>query len=261
MTFLGIGPGELLMIIILALVVVGPERLPGMARQAGRLLVTVRNWMQTSPDAALVLRARQEIEQELAQLRLNLLEVQNVRDEVIGVAKQIDDAVSPIANLKPPSISDLLKPPTEPTIAAGSAGQVAADDGVLVNPAGVPLVETTPAGDAAPDDALVNPAGVPLVETTSAEDATPNGVPTLVSPTNGAQNGTIHDEAGHNGADRPPTAAEIEALGLRIQAVMADLFALQEQLKQRGMLADDWSPPSHTMQMPQPDAPVEEANP
>ncbi len=109
MTFLGIGPGELLMIIILALVVVGPERLPGMARQAGRLLVTVRNWMQTSPDAALVLRARQEIEQELAQLRLNLLEVQNVRDEVIGVAKQIDDAVSPIANIKPPSISDLLK--------------------------------------------------------------------------------------------------------------------------------------------------------
>ncbi len=78
---------------------------------------------------------------------------------------------------------------------------------------------------------------------------------------NGAQNGALHDEAAQNGADRPPTATEIEALGLRIQAVMADLFALQEQLKQRGMLADDWSPPSHTMQMPQPDAPVEEANP
>lgn len=104
MTFLGIGPGELLMIIILALVVVGPERLPGMARQAGRMLVTIRNWMQSSPDAALVLRARQEIEQELAQLRTELLEVQSVRDEVMGVAKQIDEAVSPIKSIRAPSV-------------------------------------------------------------------------------------------------------------------------------------------------------------
>jgi hypothetical protein len=41
---------------------------------------------------------------------------------------------------------------------------------------------------------------------------------------------------------------------------MADLFALQEQLKQRGLLADDWRPPSHEMQMPQPEAPLEEAD-
>jgi sec-independent protein translocase protein TatB len=243
MTFLGIGPGELLMIIILALVVVGPERLPGMARQAGRILVRTRNWMQTSPDAALVLRARQEIEQELAQLRVNLLEVQNVRDEVIGVAKQIDEAVSPINNIRAPSISDLLKPPAEQTIPAGSQA--------IATPAEVPAAEP----------GLVDPAGNPLAETTSADHMEDDGATeTAAAAANGAHNGTVHDEGAHNGADRPPTAAEIEALGLRIQAVMADLFALQEQLKQRGLLAGDWSPPSHTMQMPQPDAPIEEAN-
>src|SRR5262249_26309217 len=113
MNFLGVGPGELLVIFIIALLVVGPERLPGMARQAGRLLVRVRNWMQTSPDAALVLRARQELEQELAQLRSSLLEVQTVRDEVLGVANQIDEAVSPIASIRPPSLSELIKEPAD----------------------------------------------------------------------------------------------------------------------------------------------------
>src|SRR5215510_11416567 len=113
MNFLGVGPGELLLIFIVTLLVVGPERLPGMARQAGRMLVRVRNWMQTSPDAALVLRARQELEQELAQIRSSLLEVQSVRDEVLDVAKQIDDAVSPIASIRPPSLSDLMKEPTD----------------------------------------------------------------------------------------------------------------------------------------------------
>jgi sec-independent protein translocase protein TatB len=230
------------MIIILALVVVGPERLPGMARQAGRILVRTRNWMQTSPDAALVLRARQEIEQELAQLRVNLLEVQNVRDEVIGVAKQIDEAVSPINNIRAPSISDLLKPPAEQTIPAGNQATAA------------------PAAEPAAEPVLVDPAGNSLAETASADHMEDDGAPEQAAAANGTHNGTIHDVGAHNGADRPPTAAEIEALGLRIQAVMADLFALQEQLKQRGLLAGDWSPPSHTMQMPQPDAPIEEAN-
>src|SRR5262245_5592261 len=113
MNFLGVGPGELLLIFIITLIVVGPERLPGMARQAGRMLVRVRNWMQTSPDAALVLRARQELEQELAQIRSSLLEVQSVRDEVMDVAKQIDEAVSPIASMRPPSLTELIKEPTD----------------------------------------------------------------------------------------------------------------------------------------------------
>src|SRR4029079_7742212 len=89
MEILGIGPGEFVLILIVLLVVVGPERLPGLARQAGQMLVRGRNWLQSSPDAAVVMRARQEIEQELANLKTSLLEVQSVRDEVLGAAKQI----------------------------------------------------------------------------------------------------------------------------------------------------------------------------
>jgi sec-independent protein translocase protein TatB len=235
MNFLGIGPGELFLIIILTLVVVGPERLPGMARQAGRMLVRARNWLQTSPDAALVLRARQEIENELVQIRSSLLEVQNVRDEVIGAVKQLDEAVSPITQMRPPSLSDMIKPPAEPTYAAGDASQ------------------TTPAAERVDGEVVAEAAPVDA----AAIEFVPEAAPGL-APSGAQQNGAPPPEAAQNGVARPPTAAEIEALGLRIQAVMADLFALQEQLKQRGLLADDWQPPSHAMQLPS-DAHTEEA--
>jgi sec-independent protein translocase protein TatB len=250
MNFLGIGPGELLFIIILLLVVVGPERLPGMARQAGQMLVRARNWLQSSPDAALVLRARQEIEQELAQLRTNLLEVQSVRDEVLGVARQIDEAVSPITQVRPPSLSELIQPPAEQTFArdadqeASALGEQQPNEAAPADAQGEADIETLPA-----DAAGVDIAPEPAPDTQTALEPAP-----LV-----AQNGMDPAEPIGIGAAHLPTA-EIEALGLRIQAVMADLFALQEQLKLRGLLANDWQPPSHEMQMPQPDAPIEEVD-
>lgn len=93
MEILGIGPGEFFLIMILLLIVVGPERLPEFARRAGKLLVNVRNWIQRSPDAAMVLRARQEIENELAQLRAGLAEMENARNEVLEAARNVNQTV------------------------------------------------------------------------------------------------------------------------------------------------------------------------
>ncbi|HZU07421.1 MAG TPA: Sec-independent protein translocase protein TatB [Chloroflexota bacterium] len=42
MDLFGIGLGELLLILVLALVVIGPERLPEVARQLGRMLAELR---------------------------------------------------------------------------------------------------------------------------------------------------------------------------------------------------------------------------
>lgn len=105
---LGIGPGEFFLILIILLVVVGPERLPGFARQAGKFIIGVRNWIQRSPDAQLILRARDELEQELRAIRTDLTqemesvrkEMETVRQEMIeatreatsDAVKQIDDA-------------------------------------------------------------------------------------------------------------------------------------------------------------------------
>jgi Tat protein translocase TatB subunit len=46
MDFLGIGPLELLVILIIALVVVGPEKLPEIARSIGKTMRDLRNMSQ-----------------------------------------------------------------------------------------------------------------------------------------------------------------------------------------------------------------------
>jgi hypothetical protein len=62
----------------------------------------------------------------------------------------------------------------------------------------------------------------------------------------------------------PPalSSAEREELNLRIQALMADMHALQEQLRRRGLLDADWQPPSWAMQLPgsPQETPAEEVN-
>jgi sec-independent protein translocase protein TatB len=93
MTFLGIGPGELFVILIIMLVVVGPERLPGFARQAGKMIVSLRDWVQRSPDAMMLLRARDELELELRTIRDDLTqEMQIVRDEMVNVRNEMIQA-------------------------------------------------------------------------------------------------------------------------------------------------------------------------
>ncbi|HEY3227958.1 MAG TPA: twin-arginine translocase TatA/TatE family subunit [Roseiflexaceae bacterium] len=241
MNFLGVGPGELLLIFILMLVVVGPDRLPGLARQFGRWLVSIRNWMQNSPDAAVVLRARQEIEQELALLKSSLLEVQSVRDEVLGAAKQLNEAVSPLTTAVP-SLNDLLTPPAGTAQTVNANGQAAA-----------PMTAdelTAAAGD-------------------SAAPAPEIGVPEIILPEpDASETAAMDTDAPEIAAPAPVgtraglTTGEIEEFSLRIQAVMADLYALQEQLKQRGLLDADWQPPSWNINLPvpQPGTHTEEAD-
>ncbi|HEU5103827.1 MAG TPA: twin-arginine translocase TatA/TatE family subunit [Roseiflexaceae bacterium] len=239
MEILGIGPGEFILILILLLVVVGPERLPGLARQAGSFLVRVRNWMQTSPDAALVLRARQELEAELASIKTSLMEVQVVRDEVMGAAKQLEDSVGAITSTKI-DLNPQIKPPAETTIAtdgqALSAGQDLPDGGESVETIGQPAtIEQPTAID------LPGPSG-PSIQP-----------PVAPQPSNGLANGIAHAESEAQPAGAAPAApalAELESINVRLQVIMADMWALQQQLKQRGALDQAWQPPSLEVQLP-----------
>ena len=93
MELLGVGPGEILLILVIMLLVFGPERLPEFARQAGRFVVRVRDWIQRSPDAALVLRARAELESELQAIRGELTrEVESVRQDLQSVRSDLVEA-------------------------------------------------------------------------------------------------------------------------------------------------------------------------
>jgi sec-independent protein translocase protein TatB len=244
MEILGIGPGEFILIMIVLLVVVGPERLPDLARQAGRMVVQARNWMQKSPDAALVLRARQEIEQELAVLKSSLVEVQSVRDEVLGAARQIEDSVGSLTSSKLELDSLLRLPPSSDTRAAenGQAPTAEALADSAVPPAPEPSDSaSTENGQAPTAEALADSAVPPAPE--------PSDSPHVVleKPLD-----KIDDYDRADPLAQAPTIipTELESINLRLQAIMSDLFALQEQLKQRGVLGADWQPPSFTMHLP-----------
>jgi len=243
MEILGIGPGEFVLILIVLLVVVGPERLPGLARQAGGFLVRARNWLQTSPDAALIMRARAEIEAELASIKNSLMEVQVVRDEVMGAARQLGESVSSIA---PPKfdINSLINPPDQPIIAANGQVIPAGETPGLVLPDGTPAI------------------GTPLDQRSTLElpdgSSMPISPPAEAQPTNGLANGPTYSNVYSNVRPEPPVAAapalgELESINIRLQAIMADMWALQQQLKQHGALDQSWQPPSLDVQMPAPE--------
>ncbi len=201
MEILGVGPGELIMIMIVLLVAVGPERLPGLARRAGRMVVSFRNWLQRSPDAMLVMRAREELEQELAALRSSLTqevenvrhEVQSVRDEVIDATRHIEDSTGSIAklDLNTPTSSDMI-----------SNGQVVPRSG-LSAPFGYPHDAPTPVD--APVTSLI-PA-----------DSAPESVADL-SPA------------------IPQSPAALEEYHRRLDLLIAEVRDLREQLARRGLL-------------------------
>ncbi|MCX6015887.1 MAG: twin-arginine translocase TatA/TatE family subunit [Chloroflexales bacterium] len=106
MNFLGVGPGEFFFILIVALIVIGPERLPGFARSVGRNIVKLRNWMNSSPDAQMLLQVQRELEIEINDIRSTLLqEVQNVRAEfeevrqdLSNASRSVDSSLGAVAN-------------------------------------------------------------------------------------------------------------------------------------------------------------------
>ena len=65
----GIGLPELMVIMIVAVVVFGPERLPDLARQAGRFVRQVRNLAQNAQN-----QLREELGPEYADLKLTDLD-------------------------------------------------------------------------------------------------------------------------------------------------------------------------------------------
>ncbi|MET0998605.1 MAG: sec-independent translocase [Marmoricola sp.] len=89
----GIGLPELMVIIVIAVVVFGPERLPEFARQAGKFVRTLRNLTQTAQT-----QLREELGPEYADLRLADLDPrQAIRKHILEAME--DDDVDDVAPL------------------------------------------------------------------------------------------------------------------------------------------------------------------
>jgi sec-independent protein translocase protein TatB len=84
----GIGLPELMVIIVVAIVVFGPDRLPEFARQAGRLVRQVRKFTESARD-----EIREELGPEFADFELTDLDPRRaVRKYIDDVWDEEDDA-------------------------------------------------------------------------------------------------------------------------------------------------------------------------
>ncbi len=87
---LGVGLPELMVIIVVAVVVFGPERLPEFARQAGRFVRQMRNLAQSAQT-----QLREELGPEYADLRLADLDPRQAIRKHILEAMDDDDIPEP----------------------------------------------------------------------------------------------------------------------------------------------------------------------
>lgn len=143
MEFLGVGYQELLLILVLLLVVVGPERLPAMAYQIGRAVRTlqqyaraVRNEFRDEFDyleeqyrtiRGEVDTARAELQEEQASWQRDLqvataIDLPPLLEEPNGKAPSTSESATP-ATSSPPENAESAQPAGPPAQEATSSGQ------------------------------------------------------------------------------------------------------------------------------------------
>ncbi|MBC8074923.1 MAG: twin-arginine translocase TatA/TatE family subunit, partial [Chloroflexales bacterium] len=96
MNIFGIGPVEFLIIIVLGLVIFGPERLPGIGRSIGRTVARVLAWQYTSPEAQLLMELRRDLEKEITDIRDEMVRARqalDIRPEIEQTLREAQDAV------------------------------------------------------------------------------------------------------------------------------------------------------------------------
>ncbi len=145
MEFLNIGMGELLVILFIALLVFGPERLPEIARQFGK---AVRDFQRMSSEATrMIQEAIQEVEEPVKKAEQVVKEIekdlqeemQHIGKTVKAMSENVEGSASQptVERRNPPAIEgQRAEAPLEPPDDASDAVQPATDQ---------PSPETVPA--------------------------------------------------------------------------------------------------------------------
>ena len=137
MNFLGVGPAELLVILVVALIFVGPERLPRLAADIARTIRELRKY--TSSIAAEFTEVIEDIERE----------TKDDRSQWKEIGEGLTDATKSVATALRDARSEAEGKPT----AAPATGLNGASEGPLVNGKGA-----TASPEAALDDSDATPA-------------------------------------------------------------------------------------------------------
>ena len=177
MNIFGIGPIELLIIVVLGLVIFGPERLPGIGRQIGKMVARVLAWQYTSPEAQLLMDIRRDLEKEITDIRDEMIRARqalDIRPEIQQTLFDAQEAVREAQGAAQEAAREAeiaIRAPYGATVAApapnaalfGQANGVhplADAPTTIVSPTGELLLDVEPL----PSADIVSPAGEPLLD-------------------------------------------------------------------------------------------------
>ncbi len=118
MDFFGIGFGEVVLILIIALIVFGPGRLPEVARSLGRMS---RNLKKMSSDLTTAVTKEIGLEEERQNLKKMSSDLTTAMTKPIVLAEEPRSHLSPDKNQEEalpaaPTVSHLNEPATPPTV-------------------------------------------------------------------------------------------------------------------------------------------------
>lgn len=230
MEVFGIGPAELVFIFVLALLVLGPERLPEVGRFLGHMVARLLAWQQRSPEYQVVQQIRQDMEREIVGLR----------DEIVRTKQQFAASTQPWQQ-ELRSINQALTRPGPLVAALPTSTPTEANERIRQPiPTSNPN-RTSTSNNGATSIAKASPPDPPDPQESNTNSSAPADVP-LVAPTALPDEATLRMETTlHLLCD------DVTLLRAQVQALMSDMHAMQTQMRRRGYLSDDWHPPSHAI--------------
>lgn len=247
MELLGVGPGEILLILVILLLVFGPERLPELARQAGRFVVRVRDWIQRSPDAAMILRAREDLETELQTLRAELTrevesvrqDLQNVRSDLADASKMLEQSAQEVASTSRIDLSEAgtearaaepsIKPPVSRTGASAEATASAVAETSAETVGATDVADSATAVDPGPIGARRARIAEVTAESPAVESAPVERPPTTIAGGETVARGARITEPAPAADTRTASAdmAAIDALSKQVASIAEELARLR----------------------------------
>jgi Sec-independent protein translocase protein TatA len=262
MDFFGIGLFEIVFILLLAFLVVGPERMGDLGRSAGRLVAQLLAWQQQSPEAQMIQQIKRDFEGEIVELRDEIVRARRQLDVSADVQRLKQDTES-LLNYKQLMNGAPADPAAQASAQPTQTGQTAAaaetpQDDLLVrllHEEDERQQQARSIGGTQPQTPEASPAN------SVARQRSPgsNGKPPRrqkaqaandeqpAPPENGSSNGiAAADSAPAGEVPAHVRTEDYDQLALQVETLTAELRVLREQLRTRGLFDDvddeEWQP-------------------